>query len=163
MQRLIQNHQLCQVAVASRTSPASLSKSGCSLCSDKDMKSFSGDTPYSVMFGPDICGYSTKKTHVILNYKGENHLIDKEVKCETDEITHVYTLVIKPDNKYEVRATPRISMPGANRSAGARCCRHDAVTASRHPCVRLQVCGHDKFRLSSVAVILRHQAFACRC
>ena len=27
---------------------------------------FNGDTPYSIMFGPDICGYSTKKVHVIL-------------------------------------------------------------------------------------------------
>ncbi len=25
------------------------------------MKTFGGDTPYSVMFGPDICGYSTQK------------------------------------------------------------------------------------------------------
>ena len=30
------------------------------------MKDFGGDTPYSVMFGPDICGFATKKTHVIL-------------------------------------------------------------------------------------------------
>lgn len=30
------------------------------------LEDFSGDTPYSVMFGPDICGYSTKKVHVIL-------------------------------------------------------------------------------------------------
>lgn len=66
------------------------------------MESFSGDTPYQIMFGPDICGFSTKKTHVILTYKGENHLIAKEVECRTDEITHVYTLVLKPDNTYEV-------------------------------------------------------------
>lgn len=25
------------------------------------MDKFSGDTPYSIMFGPDICGYSTRK------------------------------------------------------------------------------------------------------
>ena len=30
------------------------------------LEDFSGDTPYSIMFGPDICGYSTKKVHVIL-------------------------------------------------------------------------------------------------
>jgi Calreticulin family len=66
------------------------------------MKSFSGDTSYTIMFGPDICGFSTKKVHVILNHKGENHLIDKPIDCKTDEITHVYTLVLKPDNTYEV-------------------------------------------------------------
>ena len=66
------------------------------------MKSFGGDTPYSIMFGPDICGYSTKKVHVILTYKGKNHLIKKDIKAETDELTHVYTLVVKPDNTYKV-------------------------------------------------------------
>lgn len=30
-----------------------------------DAKKFGGDTPYAIMFGPDQCGYSTKKTHVI--------------------------------------------------------------------------------------------------
>jgi calreticulin len=27
-------------------------------------KKFGGDTPYAIMFGPDVCGYSTRKTHV---------------------------------------------------------------------------------------------------
>lgn len=67
------------------------------------MESFGGDTPYSIMFGPDICGYSTRKVHVILTHKGKNHLIKKEIKAEADQLTHVYTLVIKPDNTYKVR------------------------------------------------------------
>jgi calreticulin len=54
------------------------------------------------MFGPDICGYSTKKTHLIFNYKGTNHLIKKDIKCETDEFTHLYTMILHPDNTYEV-------------------------------------------------------------
>lgn len=66
------------------------------------MADFGGDTPYSIMFGPDICGYATKKVHVIFTYKGKNHLIKKDVKCETDQLTHVYTLVVKPDNTYKV-------------------------------------------------------------
>ena len=57
---------------------------------------------FSIMFGPDICGYSTKKVHVILNYKGKNHPIEKDIPCETDQLTHVYTLIIKPDNTYVV-------------------------------------------------------------
>jgi calreticulin len=67
-----------------------------------DQEKFNGDSTYNIMFGPDICGSSTKKTHVIFNYKGTNHLIKKEVKCETDEFTHLYTLIVKPDNTYEV-------------------------------------------------------------
>jgi calreticulin len=53
---------------------------------------FNGDSEYSVMFGPDICGTSTKKVHVIFNYKGKNLLIKKEIPCESDQLTHVYTL-----------------------------------------------------------------------
>ncbi|XP_044753772.1 calreticulin [Coccinella septempunctata] len=61
-----------------------------------------GESPYRIMFGPDICGPGTKKVHVILNHKNQNHLINKEITCKDDEYTHVYTLIIKPDNTYEV-------------------------------------------------------------
>jgi len=61
-----------------------------------------GETEYNLMFGPDICGYSTKKVHVIFSYNGKNHLIKKEIKCKDDELTHVYTLHLKSDNSYEV-------------------------------------------------------------
>lgn len=37
---------------------------------------------WPVYTGPDICGYSTKKVHVIINYKGQNHLIKKDIKCK---------------------------------------------------------------------------------
>ncbi|MFT7798690.1 calreticulin-3 [Arapaima gigas] len=53
--------------------------------------------------GPDVCGYSTKKVHVIFNYKGKNHLIKKDVKCKDDELTHLYTLILRPDQTYEVK------------------------------------------------------------
>jgi len=66
-----------------------------------DQENFNGDSEYNIMFGPDICGH-TKKTHVIFNYKGKNHLVKKDIKCETDEWTHLYTLILKPDNTYEV-------------------------------------------------------------
>ena len=61
-----------------------------------------GESEYNIMFGPDICGYSTKKVHVIFNYKGKNHLINKDIKCKDDETTHIYTLIVTPDNKYKV-------------------------------------------------------------
>ena len=50
--------------------------------SDLDQKSMHGETPYLIMFGPDICGYSTKKVHVIFNYKGKNLLTKKEIRCK---------------------------------------------------------------------------------
>jgi calreticulin len=54
------------------------------------------------MFGPDICGH-THRTHVIFNYKGDNKLVKKEINAETDQLTHVYTLIVKPDQTYIVK------------------------------------------------------------
>jgi calreticulin len=67
-----------------------------------EQASFNGDTPYNIMFGPDICGTTTKKTHLIVSNKGKNHLIKKEIKTETDEWTHLYTLILKSDNTFQV-------------------------------------------------------------
>merc|ERR1711907_660700 len=64
---------------------------------------FEGSSEYNIMFGPDICGSSTKKTHVIFNYKEKNLDKKKEVRCESDTLSHLYTLIVKPDNTYEVQ------------------------------------------------------------
>jgi len=71
--------------------------------SSLDQAGMTGDSEYNIMFGPDICGSSNKKVHAIFNYKGKNLLIKKTVACETDQLTHVYTLIVKPDNTYEIR------------------------------------------------------------
>jgi len=67
-----------------------------------DQEAFDGESAYNIMFGPDICGSANKKVHVIFNYKGENYLINKVIPCETDELTHVYTLIVEPDQTYKV-------------------------------------------------------------
>lgn len=67
-----------------------------------DQKDMHGESPYLLMFGPDICGPGTKKVHVIFSYKGKNHLINKEIRCKDDVYTHFYTLIVQPDNTYEV-------------------------------------------------------------
>jgi calreticulin len=66
-----------------------------------DGKEFSGDSKYYIMFGPDICG-ATKKVHLIFHYKGKNLEWKKQPRAESDELTHFYTLILKPDNTYEV-------------------------------------------------------------
>ncbi|XP_041033211.1 calreticulin-like [Carcharodon carcharias] len=68
-----------------------------------DQSDMHGDSNYNIMFGPDICGPGTKKVHVIFNYKGKNHLISKDIRCKDDEFTHLYTLIVRPDNTYEVK------------------------------------------------------------
>merc|ERR1719160_1110515 len=67
-----------------------------------DGKKFHGESVYNIMFGPDICGM-TKRTHLIFNYKEKNLLKEKDLRTESDELTHVYTLIVKPDNTFEVQ------------------------------------------------------------
>jgi calreticulin len=78
-----------------------------------EQQKFNGDTPYLVMFGPDICGSSTRRVHMIFNYKGQNHLIKKTVACESDELTHLYTMIVKPDNTY------KIEIDGVEKASGS--------------------------------------------
>merc|ERR1712125_161482 len=58
---------------------------------------------YNIMFGPDKCGY-TKRTHLIFNYKGKNVLkkSDLAYKQEDDGTSHLYRMVLKPDNTVRV-------------------------------------------------------------
>jgi len=83
------------------------------LSSTFDQKTFGGDTPYAIMFGPDICGTSTQRVHAIFGFQGKNLLIKKDIRCETDELSHVYTLIVRPDNTYEVR------VDGTKRESGS--------------------------------------------
>jgi calreticulin len=68
-----------------------------------DATKFSPDSEYNIMFGPDTCGPSNKKTHLIFSNKGTNYLIKRELRADTDEHLHLYTLIVNPDNTYEVR------------------------------------------------------------
>ena len=57
------------------------------------------------MFGPDLCSYDVSRIHLIFNKGGENLLKKEEIKLEHEEkneFTHLYTLVVKPDNTAEV-------------------------------------------------------------
>merc|ERR1711920_551168 len=68
-----------------------------------DPTTFGDPTPYNIMFGPDKCGY-TKRTHLIFNYKGKNVLkkSDLAYKQEGEGTSHLYRLVVKPDNTVRV-------------------------------------------------------------
>jgi len=68
-----------------------------------DATAFGDPTPYNIMFGPDKCGF-TKRTHLIFNYKGKNVLkkSDLSYKQEVDGTSHVYRMVLKPDNTVRV-------------------------------------------------------------
>merc|ERR1712029_707750 len=68
-----------------------------------DLTTFGDPTVYNIMFGPDKCGY-TKRTHLIFNYKGTNVLkkTDLAYKQEDDGTSHLYRMVLKPDNTVRV-------------------------------------------------------------
>merc|ERR1712079_556573 len=68
-----------------------------------DAKTFGDPTVYNIMFGPDKCGY-TKRTHLIFTYKGKNVLkkSDLDYKQEDDGTSHLYTMILKPDNTVRV-------------------------------------------------------------
>eukprot|EP00742_Colponemidia_sp_Colp-10_P011183 GILJ01012396.1.p1 GENE.GILJ01012396.1~~GILJ01012396.1.p1 ORF type:complete len:372 (+),score=101.59 GILJ01012396.1:29-1144(+) len=77
-----------------------------------DQKKFNGDSEYFLMFGPDQCG-SSRRVHAIINYKGENHLWKKEPRYPDDKLTHVYTLRITPENKYEMYIDQELKESGS--------------------------------------------------
>ncbi|KAG9150871.1 hypothetical protein Leryth_003008 [Lithospermum erythrorhizon] len=66
-------------------------------------KEFDNESPYTIMFGPDRCG-STNKVHFILKHKnpktGEfvEHHLKNPPSVPYDQLTHVYTAILKPDN-----------------------------------------------------------------
>jgi len=68
-----------------------------------DPTKFGDPTVYNIMFGPDKCGY-TKRTHLIFQYKGKNVLkkTDLDYKQEGEGTSHLYRLVLKPDNTVRV-------------------------------------------------------------
>ncbi|KAM8939084.1 calmegin isoform 2-T2 [Pelodytes ibericus] len=75
------------------------------------LEEFHDRTPYTIMFGPDKCG-EDYKLHFIFRHKNpvigdydEKHAKRPEVdlkKYFNDKKTHLYTLVLKPDNTYEM-------------------------------------------------------------
>lgn len=53
------------------------------------------------MFGPDFCGPKAM-VHAILSYNGTNYDLKKSISAPKDTLSHTYTLVIKPDQTYEI-------------------------------------------------------------
>ncbi|XP_065704878.1 calnexin [Patagioenas fasciata] len=76
-----------------------------------NLDQFHDKTPYTIMFGPDKCG-EDYKLHFIFRHKNpktgkyeEKHAKrpDADLKTYfTDKKTHLYTLVLNPDNSFEI-------------------------------------------------------------
>lgn len=79
---------------------------------------FDASTDYTIMFGPDKCG-SMNKVHFIFNHRNprsgkyeEKHLKER-VPAQVDQFTHLYTLVIQPDNSFEVFVDQELKASGS--------------------------------------------------
>ncbi|XP_015267451.1 PREDICTED: calreticulin-like [Gekko japonicus] len=79
---------------------------------DVNQETLNEDTRYYIMFGPDICGEDKKIVQVIFNYKDDYYMINKDIKCETDDFTHLYTLIVRPDLTYEVKIDNYVAEAG---------------------------------------------------
>ncbi|XP_071847456.1 calnexin-like [Apostichopus japonicus] len=80
------------------------------LAGQPDLDSFQDKTRYSIMFGPDKCG-ADSKLHFIFQHKNptSGKYEEKHAKKPTgfshvftDKKSHLFTLIIRPDNSYEI-------------------------------------------------------------
>uniref|UniRef100_A0A8C0EZU6 Uncharacterized protein n=1 Tax=Bubo bubo TaxID=30461 RepID=A0A8C0EZU6_BUBBB len=63
-----------------------------------------------LLSGQIIFGSETKHVHVILNYKNKPHPIKKVIRF--DGYTPLYTLIIRPDQTYEVKVDNKMVASG---------------------------------------------------
>ena len=77
-----------------------------------DPKSFTNNTPYTIMFGPDRCGM-TNKVHFIFRHQNpitkkieEKHLKDAPT-ANIGRTSVLYTLIVRKDNSFEILINQR--------------------------------------------------------
>ncbi|XP_046747740.1 calnexin isoform X1 [Diprion similis] len=78
----------------------------------KDLKLFNDKTPYTIMFGPDKCG-NDHKLHFIFRHQNPLNGSFEEKHCKKpkdrledafkDKQPHLYTLIVRPDNTFQVK------------------------------------------------------------
>ncbi|VDD87841.1 unnamed protein product, partial [Enterobius vermicularis] len=78
---------------------------------ENNIKEFTDKTPYTIMFGPDKCG-QTAKVHFIIRFKNpkngvitEHHASQPSSSISSyfdDHRTHLYTLIVRPDETFTV-------------------------------------------------------------
>ncbi|KAL3878356.1 hypothetical protein ACJMK2_030717 [Sinanodonta woodiana] len=95
------------------------------LLSKKDgvhLDAFHDKTPYTIMFGPDKCG-NDHKLHFIFRHKNpktgeyeEKHAKKPSKGIDSyfsDKKTHLYTLIVNPDNTFEILVDQQVISQGS--------------------------------------------------
>lgn len=89
---------------------------------NSDLRQFHDKSPYTIMFGPDKCG-NDHKLHFIFRHKNPLNGSLEEKHCKKpkerldeifkDKIPHLYTLVLQPDNTFEIWVDKKIVNSGS--------------------------------------------------
>ena len=80
-----------------------------------DQETFNEKTRYLLMFGPDKCN-SDPKVRFVLQTKNPKtnewsaHELQKAPKAPYDNLTHLYTLVITPQDTYRIKVDNRVAV-----------------------------------------------------
>lgn len=87
----------------------------------RNLGQFHDKSPYSIMFGPDKCG-NDHKLHFIFRHKNPRNGSIEEKHCKkpserledyfSDKLPHLYTLVLNPDNSFEVKVDKTVINSG---------------------------------------------------
>ncbi|XP_028902659.1 calreticulin [Ornithorhynchus anatinus] len=78
-----------------------------------DQGDMHSESRYLIMFGPDICGTGNNYVHAIINYKGNYHANNKTIRCRINKLTHLYTLIIRPNATYAVKIDNQLVTSGS--------------------------------------------------
>ncbi|XP_036323040.1 calnexin [Rhagoletis pomonella] len=88
----------------------------------EDLTKFNDKTPYTIMFGPDKCG-SDIKLHFIFRHVNPINGSIEEKHCKKpkdrleepfkDKLPHLYQLVLRPDNTFEISVDNKIVNQGS--------------------------------------------------
>lgn len=79
---------------------------------------FSVNTPFQIMFGPDVCGANNKVQFILtrespVTGKSEaKHLTDPPI-ARINDVTALYTLIIKKNQDYEIRINGKVAKAGS--------------------------------------------------
>ncbi|XP_064481946.1 calnexin-like [Ornithodoros turicata] len=91
---------------------------------NEDLKKFNDKSPYTIMFGPDKCG-TEHKLHLIFRHRNpvngtyeEKHWKKSTSLSKFDEVfkdkkAHLFTLILKPDNTFEILVDRRSEFKGS--------------------------------------------------
>ncbi|XP_044255436.1 calnexin-like [Tribolium madens] len=88
----------------------------------KNLNNFHDKTPYSIMFGPDKCG-NDHKLHFIFKHRNPINGSVEEKHCKkpkdrieevfSDKLPHLFTLVLYPDNTFEILIDNKVVNSGS--------------------------------------------------